>query len=179
MLALRASWIAVVIVAACLLVVPPGADAAVGATKVTPIQKVISMLTDMLAKCKAEKVSEEVEFAKFSQWCDSLRAEKEEEIADAKAKILDLTADITKAEADADALAGEIADLAAEMTQLQADIDSATAVREKENADYQAAHADFSESIDAIARAKAVLLSRTADVPQSLLQLRSSHLWHL
>merc|ERR1719440_79561 len=176
MLALRASWIAVVIVAACLLVVPPGADAAVGATKVTPIQKVISMLTDMLAKCKAEKVSEEVEFAKFSQWCDSLRAEKEEEIADAKAKILDLTADITKAEADADALAGEIADLAAEMTQLQADIDSATAVREKENAEYKTAHAAFSESIDAISRAKAVLLARTADVPQSLLQLRSSPL---
>merc|ERR1719326_2538921 len=120
--------------------------------------------------------SEQVEFAKFAQWCDSLRAEKEEEIADAKAKILDLTADITKAEADADALAGEIADLAAEMTQLQADIDSATAVREKENAEYQASHADFSESIDAIARAKAVLLSRTADVPQSLLQLRSSPL---
>merc|ERR1719326_1616592 len=120
--------------------------------------------------------SEQVEFAKFAQWCDSLRSEKEEEIADAKAKILDLTADITKAEADADALAGEIADLAAEMTQLQADIDSATAVREKENAEYQASHADFSESIDAIARAKAVLLSRTADVPQSLLQLRSSPL---
>merc|ERR1719473_983995 len=169
---MAASRSAILLAAACLSALAPGARAA----EVTPIQKVISMLTDALAKCKSEKHSEQVEFAKFAQWCDSLRAEKEEEIADAKAKILDLTADITKAEADADALAGEIADLAAEMTQLQADIDSATAVREKENADYQAAHADFSESIDAIARAKAVLLSRTADVPQSLLQLRSSPL---
>merc|ERR1719388_332256 len=53
----------------------------------------------------------------------------------------------------------------------ESDLANATAIREKEKADYDAAHADYSESIDAIERAIAVLKKRQADIPQSLLQL--------
>merc|ERR1719265_1468664 len=55
-------------------------------------------------------------------------------------------------------------------------MESATAIRTKEKADYDAAHADYSESIDAIERAIAVLKKRAADIPQSLLQLSKSNL---
>merc|ERR1719230_137727 len=53
----------------------------------------------------------------------------------------------------------------------QGEADAATAVRKTEKADYTATHTDFSESIDAIERALAVLKSREKDVPQSLLQV--------
>merc|ERR1719324_818786 len=47
-------------------------------------------------------------------------------------------------------------------------------VRAKDRADYEAMHKDYSESIDAIERAIAVLKKETADVPQAaLLQLKT------
>jgi len=148
------------------------------AAEVTPIQKVVAMMEEMLAKGKQEKHNEEVEFAKFSQWCTSLREDKTESIAEAKAKIEQLTADIAKAESDAEVLGNEIEELEADVVRIQGEIKNATEVREKEHADYAATHEDYSESIDAIQRAIMVLQQRSADVPQteSLLQLQKSSL---
>merc|ERR1719163_1218132 len=91
----------------------------------------------------------------------------------ATAQIEELAAAIDKAESDAEVLTEEIADLEKEVAKLTADADSATAQRKKENTDYNAAHTDLSESIDAIARAIQTLKRREADVPQSLLQVSS------
>merc|ERR1719301_398612 len=146
------------------------------AAEVTPIQKVVAMMQEMLAKGKQEKHNEQVEFAKFQQWCTSLREDKTESIAEAEAKIEQLTADIAKAESDAEVLGGEIDELEADVVRIQAEIKNATEVRDKEKADYTTTHQDFSESIDAIQRAIMVLQQRSADVPQSLLQLRASSL---
>merc|ERR1719262_1453449 len=145
--------------------------AASAATDVTPIQKVIEMMDGMVAKGKQEKHEEEVEFAKFHEWCDQVREEKTNSIAEATAQIEELAAAIDKAESDAEVLTEEIATLEKEVAQMTADADSATAQRKKENADYKAAHQDLSESIDAIARAIQVLKQREGDVPQSLLQV--------
>lgn len=137
----------------------------------TPIQKVIEMMDSMVAKGKKEKHEEEVEFAKFHEWCDQVRDEKTKSISEATAQIEELAAAIDKAESDAEVLSEEIAELEAEISKLTTEAESATAVRKKENADYVAAHQDLSESIDALARAIQVLKSREQDVPQSLLQL--------
>merc|ERR1719408_924054 len=143
------------------------------ASDVTPIQKVIEMMDGMLAKGKKEKHEEEVEFAKFHEWCDQVRDEKTKSIAEATAQIEELAAAIDKAESDAEVLTEEIAELEKEVAQLTADADSATAQRKKENEDYKAAHQDLSESVDAIARAIQVLKQREGDVAQSLLQVSS------
>jgi len=127
----------------------------------------------MLAKGKQEKHEEEVEFAKFHEWCDQVRDEKTKSIEEATAQIEELAAAIDKAESDAEVLTEEVAELEKEVAKLTADAASATAQRKKEKADYDAAHQDFSESVDAIARAIATLKSREADVPQSLLQVSS------
>jgi hypothetical protein len=140
---------------------------------VTPIQKVIEMMDGMLAKGKKEKHEEEVEFAKFQEWCDQVRDEKTKSIAEATAQIEELAAAIDKAESDAEVLTEEIAELTEEVAKLTADADSATAQRKTEEADYQAAHKDLSESIDAVARAIQVLKQREGDVAQSLLQVSS------
>jgi len=143
------------------------------ATDVTPIQKVVEMMDGMLAKGKQEKHEEEVEFTKFHQWCDQVRDEKTKSIEEATAQIEELAAAIDKAESDAEVLSEEIANLEKEVSQLTADADSATAQRKKEEADYNAAHQDLSESVDAIGRAIQVLKRKQADVPQSLLQVSS------
>jgi hypothetical protein len=138
---------------------------------VTPIQQVIKMMDDMVARGKAEKHQEEVEFAKFHEWCDQVRDEKTNSIAEATAAIAELAAAIDKAESDAEVLSEEISELEKQVAADTAEAESAKAQREKENADYKAQHLDFSESIDALTRAIAVLKSRDHDVPQSLMQV--------
>merc|ERR1719359_2489267 len=144
------------------------------ALDVTPLQKVVQMLEGVKAKGKEEKHDEEVEFAKFHEWCDQVRAEKTKSIKELSGEISQLSADIDAGEADAETLAEEIGELETEIARLTADLNAAKAVRAKENEDYQAAHLDVSESIDAIARAISVLKSRGADVPQSLAQVMTS-----
>merc|ERR1719181_1297010 len=102
------------------------------------------MMDSMVAKGKQEKHDEEVEFAKFHEWCDQVRDEKTKSIADATAQIEELAAAIDKAESDAEVLAEEISELEKEVAKNQAEADSATKLRNKEKADYAAAHHDLS-----------------------------------
>jgi len=140
-------------------------------TDVTPIQKVIEMMDGLLAKGKQEKHEEEVEFTKFHEWCDQVRDEKTRSIAEATAQIEELAAAIDKAESDAEVLTQEVAELEKEVNKLTSEADAATAQRKKEKSDYDAAHQDLSESIDAISRAISTLKAREGDVKQSLLQV--------
>merc|ERR1719321_210195 len=143
---------------------------------VTPLQKVVQMLEGVMAKGQEEKHAEEVEFAKFHEWCDQVRAEKTKSVKELGDEIMQLSADSDKAEADAETLGEEIGELEKDTAKLNAELDSATAQRNTENTDYKAAHLDVSESISAIARAIQVLKQRTGDVPQSLLQVANSNL---
>jgi len=129
-------------------------------------------------KAKKEKNVEEVEFAKFKAWCEDVISDKTKAIADAAAQIEQLTAAILKAESDAKVLGEEVSKHTAEVAQYEKDLEEATAIREKEKAAYDAEHADYTESIDAIERAIAVLKQRSADIPQSLLQLRNSNVYN-
>jgi len=149
------------------------AVAAADAAAVTPIQKVIQMLGDMASKGKKEKNVEEVEFAKFKTWCEDVISDKTKDIEAAAKAIEQLNADILKAESDAKVLGEEIDALTASVAGWENDLAEATAIREKEKAEYDAVHLDYSESIDAIERAIAVLKQRSADIPQSLLQLNN------
>jgi hypothetical protein len=143
---------------------------------VTPLQKVAEMLDGVLAKGKQEKHEEEVEFSKFHQWCDSVRAEKTKSINELDDEIMQLSADSDKAEADAETLGEEISELEKEVSKQTSDLESAKAVRSEENTNYKATHLDVSESISAIGRAIQVLKQRKADVPQSLIQVANSKL---
>merc|ERR1719183_3023580 len=127
-----------------LLLLAALATATVSAVDVTPLQKVVQLLDGVLAKGKAEKHAEEVEFSKFHEWCDQVGAEKTKSIKELSDEIMQLSADIDNAEADAQTLAEEIAELEKEIAKLNADLSSAKAVREKEHSAYQAAHLDVS-----------------------------------
>jgi len=161
-----------VICALALLLASPAAAAGVkNAVKVTPLQKVLELMDEMSVKGKKEKHEEEVEFAEFSQWCDSTRKATTKSMEEAKSQIEQLTADIATAEADVERLSVEISELDATAAQAEGELGEATAVREKEHTDFSATHTDLSESIDAIERAISVLKTRTGDTPQSLLQV--------
>jgi hypothetical protein len=161
---------------ALLFAAAPGTSAtgAAARSNVTPLQKLVEMLSEMTAKGKAEKQAEQVEFAKFDEWCDGLIKEKTKSISDAAVQMEELEAVIQKETTDAAVLAEEIKELEAKIAKAEAELASATSVRGKEKADYDAQHKDLSESISACDRAISVLKSRGADVPQSLAQVQAS-----
>merc|ERR1719324_139306 len=136
-------------------------------TTVTPVQKVIELLNGMLEKGKDEKHAEQVQFAGFKQFCDDTTTEKKRAIASAEEMIEVLKADIQKYTADAARLTKEIAGHDEDIAVWTGDIKAATAVRGIEKADYDATHKDYSESVDALERAIAVLKKQAYDRKQA------------
>jgi hypothetical protein len=137
------------------------------AYKVTPVQKVVELLENMLAKGKSEKHDEQVQFAAYKQFCDDTQVEKKRAIEEANEQIEMLKADIQKYTATAAQLAKEIAEHDADIAAWDGDIKAATKVRALEKADYDALHKDYSESVDALQRAIAVLKKQASDRPQA------------
>jgi len=145
--------------------------------KVTPVEKVLELMNGMLEKGKAEKNDEEVKFSAYSQWCDNQDRIKKKEIAEADEKIEKLNAEIQKATADIDELTARVQELDVDNGRWKKDQASATGIRNKEKADFQATLQDYSESIDALERAINVIKKQSADKPQaeliqSLLQVK-------
>mmetsp|Transcript_39403 Transcript_39403/g.73143 ORF Transcript_39403/g.73143 Transcript_39403/m.73143 type:complete len:666 (+) Transcript_39403:60-2057(+) len=133
---------------------------------VTPVQKVIQLLDGMLAKGKEEKHAEQVQFAAYKQFCDDFDVEKGRAIAEAEEKIDVLSADIQKYTADAAQLTKEIAGHDEDISVWNGDIKAATKVRTIEKTDYDATNKDYSESIDALQRAIAILKKQAYDRKQ-------------
>merc|ERR1740133_206977 len=80
-----------------------------------------------------------------------------------------LKADISKYTAEAATLGKEIASLDEDISMWGGDIKAATKVREIEKTDYDATHKDYSESVDALERAIAVLKKQDTDRTQAAL----------
>eukprot|EP00411_Alexandrium_monilatum_P039091 CAMPEP_0175390678 /NCGR_PEP_ID=MMETSP0095-20121207/31528_1 /TAXON_ID=311494 /ORGANISM="Alexandrium monilatum, Strain CCMP3105" /LENGTH=666 /DNA_ID=CAMNT_0016689227 /DNA_START=16 /DNA_END=2016 /DNA_ORIENTATION=+ len=139
------------------------------AAAVTPVQKVIQMLEGMAVKGKKDKHEEQVQFAAYKQFCDDTSVEKARAIKTAGEKIEVLKADISKSAVDAATLAKEIAGHEEDIAVWTGDKKAATKVRDIEKADYDAMHKDYSESVDALQRAIAVLKKQAYDRKQSSL----------
>jgi len=146
---------------ALLLVVGPTAGEAV-----TPVQKVVVLLNEMITKGKAEKHEEQVQFATYKQFCDDTSVEKKRRIQEADEAIDMLKADIQKAVADTALLTKEIAEHDEDIAVWAGDKAAATKVRQIEKADYEAMHKDYSESVDALQRAIAILKKQAYDRAQ-------------
>merc|ERR1719265_1113215 len=136
---------------------------AVEKAEVTPVQKVIQLMEGMLAKGQKEEQPEQVQFAAYKQFCDDTSTEKTRAIAEANERIDVLKADIQQATATAARLTKEIAELDEDISIWEGDIKAATNVRNIEKADYDATHKDYSESVDALQRAIAVLKKQAHD----------------
>ena len=134
---------------------------------VTPVQKVTQMLQDMLARSQEEKNAEEVAHTTYVQWCDDTSAHKSAAIEKGKNTIEALEASIEEGAANIESLTRDIATLDSEMARWTQDTKAAREVRDMESTDYQATNTDYSESIDALGRAIAVLKKQSYDRAQA------------
>jgi len=137
-----------------------------------PVSKVITLLKDMLKQLEKEAEEDEEIYDKMACWCETNDKEKTKSISDAEARISDLTTKIEELTAQSARLSTEIKNLEKEVAANQAALDKATAIREKELAEFNAEEKDLLQSISALKAAVTVLSKHHGG---SLMQLPRSH----
>merc|ERR1719407_122457 len=125
----------------------------------------------MLKQLEKEAEEDEEIYDKMACWCETNDKEKTKSIADAEARISDLTTKIEELTASSARLNTEIKNLEKEVAENQAALDKATAIRQKQLAEFNEEEKDLLESISALKAAITVLSKH-----HSLIQLPRSHI---
>ncbi|KAL9139381.1 putative conserved tandem protein 10 [Amphidinium carterae] len=113
---------------------------------------------DMQKQLEKEQEEDEEIYEKLACWCETNDKEKTKAIADAEAKIEDLQIKIEELTATSAKLNTEIAHLESEVKKNQESLDQATALRQKQMAEFNAEdEKDLLESIKALGEAIVVL----------------------
>merc|ERR1712072_413662 len=141
------------------------------AAKNRPVSKVITLLKDMLKQLEKEAEEDEEIYDKMACWCETNDKEKTKSIADAEARIADLTTKIEELTANSARLNTEIKNLEKEVAENQAALDKATAIRQKQLAEFNEEEKDLLGSISALKSAVTVLSKHN-----SLSQMPRSHI---
>merc|ERR1711881_836001 len=136
-----------------------------------PVSKLITLLKDMLKQLEKEAEEDEEIYDKMACWCETNDKEKTKSIADAEARISDLTTKIEELTANSARLNTEIKNLEKEVAENQAALDKATAIRQKQLAEFNEEEKDLLGSISALKSAVTVLSKHN-----SLLQMPRSHI---
>lgn len=143
--------------------------AATDAAKNRPVSKVIVLLKDMLQELEKEAEKDQEIYDKMSCWCEINDKEKTKAIGDAESKIDDLTTQIEQLSASSGKLASEIKTLKKEAAAGQEALDKATALREKQLAEFNAEEKDSIQSIQAL-KAAVIVLKKHQGKGSSFLQ---------
>merc|ERR1719478_1145028 len=125
----------------------------------------------MLKQLEKEAEEDEEIYDKMACWCETNDKEKTKSIADAEARISDLTTKIEELTAASARLNTEIKNLEKEVAENQAALDKATAIRQKQLAEFNEEEKDILESISALKSAVTVLSKHN-----SLIQMPRSHI---
>jgi len=129
----------------------------VEAAKERPVTKVVNLLKDMLKQLEKEAEEDEEIYDQLACWCETNDKGKTKSIGDAEGRIKDLTVKIEELSAASSRLNTEIKNLDKEVAESQAALDAATAIRQKELAEFNAEEKDLLQSIDALKTAIQVL----------------------
>merc|ERR1719183_1971336 len=123
-----------------------------------------------MAQLEKEAEEDEEIYEKMACWCETNDKEKTKSIADAEARITDLTAMIEELTAASARLNTEIKNLEAEIAKNQEALDKATAIREKQLAEFNAEEKDLLQSVGAL-KSAIVVLSKHHAAPEMLLDV--------
>merc|ERR1719343_1587406 len=127
----------------------------------------------MLKQLEKEAEEDEEIYDKMACWCETNDKEKTKSIAEAEERIEDLTTKIEELTAESVRLSTEIKNLEREVATNQDSLAKATALREKQLAEFNAEEKDLLESISALKAAVTVLSKHHGE---SLLQMPRSHM---
>jgi len=144
------------------------------ANQVSPITKVVQLLTDMQTKIISEGEATHGIYAEFAEMCEERSKNLQFEIKTGKGAISGLKATINEEMALAESLDTKVEELTASIATDEADLEAATKIRAKESADFMAEEKELSEVIDAIQRAIGILEKEMAKHGASMMQIRNA-----
>merc|ERR1719487_1259820 len=123
----------------------------------SPVTKVVELIEELKAKIEADAIAEQKIYDKYACWCETTTARKATAIEDAKVDIERLGHSVLSFKGKSATEGSEIAELNANIADNQQAQATATAIREKENGDYQANKAEMEQAIGALEKAVVVL----------------------
>jgi len=136
-----AAWAFLVHIALFLVIqIAPAASQAMSAiaAPMSPIKKVVTLIEEMKQQVEKDAEDDTAAYDKYMCWCDTNRKEKTAAIKNAEEQIEELTAFVEEAAAKESELKTEIATLEDDIADDEAALTTATAVREKEQSEFQA-----------------------------------------
>jgi len=140
-----------------------------GAARVTPINKVIELLSGLEAEIIKEGEASAKLKAEKDTWCKDTAVNLGFEIKTATDDVAELQAKIDKEAASISALTEKINELAGSIAKDDKDLQATSKVRAEELADFEAEEAELSEIISTLQRAIAVLERELAKAPGAAL----------
>jgi len=123
----------------------------------SPIQKVVTLVTEMKGQTIKEGEDDLAAYNKYNCWCVTTTAEKTAAIASATAQLAELESFVEEAAAKEGELKTEIAGLESDIAKDTEALKTATAMRNEENDEFETETADFKETIGLLTEAIAVL----------------------
>jgi len=144
------------------------------AIEMSPIEKIVQMLSDLQAKIIGEGESAQKAYDEYSEWCEDRSMNLGFEIKTGKADVAELTATIEAETSSSAALETKIEELSNDIKTDEADLDAATKIRAKENADFKAEEKELLEVLSMLERATSILSKEMAKSSASMLQLKSA-----
>jgi hypothetical protein len=141
---------------------------------VTPIEKVVQMLGDLETKILGEGKDAQKVYDEYSEFCEDRSRNVGFEIKTGKSEVSELQATIEKETATAASLTAKIEDLASAISVDEADLKSATEIRTKEQAAFEAEEKELLEVINTLERAISIVEKEMAKGGASMMQLKSA-----
>jgi len=149
--------------------------APVQASNADPIEKVLQMLSDLQGKIVREGTDAQKVYDEFAEFCEDRSRNLGFEIKTGKAEVNDLNAAIQNEAAKSESLNAKIEELSAAIATDDADLASATEIRSKEKAAFQAEEQELTDVIGTLERAIQILekeMSKSGAA--SMMQLQSA-----
>jgi hypothetical protein len=152
-----------------------GAPVASGQAATNPVSRVVELLGGVAKEAEKEGKAEQELYESFVCWGKSVIDQKTATNAAAEARISELETYIQDIDAGRIEFTSERVDLTKELAAIKADIESATALREKEHAEFLEAEDELVKAIAALDKAIEVLKEATKDAHEGvfLAQARS------
>jgi len=150
------------------------AFAPVQAEQVSPIEKIVEMISDLQAKVIGEGKEAQKAYDEYSEWCEDRSTNLGFEIKTGKANVEELKATIEEETSKSAELSTKIEDLGNDIKTDEADLSAATKIRETEAKDFAAEEKELTEVISMLERATSILSKEMAKSGAAMLQLKSA-----
>jgi hypothetical protein len=160
--------------AAMMVFLALAAVAPASSSQVSPIEKILEMISDLQGKIIGEGKDAQKEYDEYAEWCEDRSTQVGFEIKTGKANVEELTATISEETSTAAALETKIEELSEDIKTDEADLDAATKIREKEAADFGAEEKELTTVISMLERATGILSKEMAKSGASMLQLKGA-----